>query len=48
VLLGTRERRFLPCSHSSMSSEQSSPLYPVAQEQVKDPLMGLVSQIAPS
>lgn len=40
--------RIKPCVHSSISSEQSSPLYPVAQEQVKDPLMGLVSQIAPS
>lgn len=35
-----------PCSHSSMSSEQSEPLYPVAQEHVNDPFIGLVSQMA--
>lgn len=35
-----------PCSHSSMSSEQSAPLYPVAHEHVNDPFIGLVSQMA--
>lgn len=37
---------FLPWSHSSISSEQSAPLYPDVHEQVKDPLIGLVSQFA--
>lgn len=35
-----------PCSHSSMSTEQSIPLKPVAHEHVNEPLIGLVSHMA--